>query len=409
MNNRINVLFLLYVSLIGSSYVYAASAQQRPPLSRQELALALQKLKLDIPIRVLLAEKSVSDKTNWLLESAEGFLVVAPKGKKTFYKTPKLSLSSTSRAISINGKPLEASHIFIIPCKDTITYAGVLYEGILALTKLDQTLYLVNHIELEDYSTCVAVSEMWPGWDGTVVETSILLHRTYGMAKVLEQRALYAKRGLALPYDIKNTPAHQVYKGCAQSQKFKKLAEKTKGIVLAHKNQPILAMFDICCGGVIPARKKGIDFSKAPYLARPYACSYCKHYKFYSWEVKYTLQELEAHLKKELKNVGALKDIKITRQDGAGIAQEISVHGSRRLCTLSAAKFKSLLKEIKSLCFTLQKKGKQIAIQGKGFGHLTGLCQHGAHTLAQKGWNYKNILKFYYPHTSFMKLKKTVA
>ncbi len=47
-----------------------------------------------------------------------------------------------------------------------------------------------------------------------------------------------------------------------------------------------------------------------------------------------------------------------------------------------------------------------ITFKGTGYGHHMGLCQWGARELVNQGWNYKKILHFYYPGTTFMKLCK---
>ena len=44
--------------------------------------------------------------------------------------------------------------------------------------------------------------------------------------------------------------------------------------------------------------------------------------------------------------------------------------------------------------------------KGTGYGHHIGLCQWGARELVSQGWDYKKILHFYYPDTTFMKLCK---
>lgn len=40
--------------------------------------------------------------------------------------------------------------------------------------------------------------------------------------------------------------------------------------------------------------------------------------------------------------------------------------------------------------------GDQIQIKGKGYGHGVGMSQHGAKKMAESGYNYEEILKFYY-------------
>jgi SpoIID/LytB domain protein len=46
-----------------------------------------------------------------------------------------------------------------------------------------------------------------------------------------------------------------------------------------------------------------------------------------------------------------------------------------------------------------------LQISGHGFGHLLGMCQWGAKFMGDEGYNYENILKFYYPRTKISKLQ----
>ena len=48
-----------------------------------------------------------------------------------------------------------------------------------------------------------------------------------------------------------------------------------------------------------------------------------------------------------------------------------------------------------------------MTIEGKGHGHHMGLCQWGAREMVRLGWEYEDILEFYYPDTQLMKLVGT--
>lgn len=391
---NILVFLIFWPALVGAS------------VTKGELQQAFKALDLNIPIRVLLDEKNLSQ-IQWNIAAPSYFVLFSPHAKtKTVFQTPALSISFSKGSFIINGKKQEGDHLFILPLHGPVSFQGNAFDGVFALTSSQGKAYLVNHLDLEDYVLSVLPYESWPGWPDEVQKALCISVRSYGIAKVLEARAAHEKSGKVVPYDIKNTNHHQMYKGCLKSAPYRKIVEATQGIVLAHNNKPILAMFDICCGGVVPSRKKGIHFSKAPYLERTYPCYFCKDYKFYRWQRSYRFDHIEKELKKEFPHLGILKDIKITSHDDAGVAQEIKFKGKRDWYTMPASKFKSPFKDIPSLCFDFQSKGRSLTINGKGHGHHMGLCQRGAYQMVLKGWNYKNILKFYYPHTTFMRLKK---
>ena len=59
---------------------------------------------------------------------------------------------------------------------------------------------------------------------------------------------------------------------------------------------------------------------------------------------------------------------------------------------------------IKSTIFQIENKGKNFILSGNGFGHGVGMSQWGAFNMGQSGYNYKEILKFYYPNTLLKKI-----
>ena len=398
-----------------NSAVSRLPVQQRAaPLTKEMLAHTFKKLDLEIPIRVELDEKSNLSDVAWKCGSQGGFLVFAPETKrKMVYQMVNLQITATPHSFVINGKMHPEDHLFLIPLKGPFLCQKRIYDGVLAITRYKGTAYLVNHVDLEDYVLSVLPYESWAAWPDEVHRVFSIVFRSYGIAKVLEQRALHAKRGLAVPYDIKNTNEHQIYKGRSNSERFRRIIDQTRGVVLAYKNknkqdqlEPILAMFDICCGGVVPARKKGIHFSKAPYLARAYPCNFCKKYGSYRWTRSFEFDELQKALLKDMPSLGAIRDIKVGTRDDAGVVLEVMVRGAHRWACMSAGKFKTYAKELPSLCFALEKAGNKVSITGKGHGHHMGLCQRGAYYMVLQKWNYKNILRFFYPQTQFMKLTK---
>src|SRR5690606_33642675 len=52
--------------------------------------------------------------------------------------------------------------------------------------------------------------------------------------------------------------------------------------------------------------------------------------------------------------------------------------------------------KLKSTWFDCYPEGDYVVLNGKGFGHGVGLCQEGAMRMATYGYNYEQILKFYF-------------
>lgn len=168
-------------------------------------------------------------------------------------------------------------------------------------------------------------------------------------------------------------------------------------------------MFDACCGGVIPAQIEGaVDFIKAPYLARPYPCTFCKSFKIFSWRNEYTLHELRDLLQEGHSTIlYDIHDIRVHRKDKAGLVKKVVTKTkNKQTIEFVSSLFNKLLKNIKSLFYSIEKHDDRIIVKGKGYGHHLGLCQWGTREMVRQGWDYHEILDFYYPGIEFHRLEK---
>lgn len=270
------------------------------------------------------------------------------------------------------------------------------YSGSFVICKDKENFLLINVLDINDYLVSVLHAECWPSWPLQTYMVMAVACRTYLVSKILEGRA--AKR----PYHIMNSIAHQTYNGHQTNKKLQEAVAATKDEFISYNGVPIVAMFDACCGGVVPAyiTTSGINFKAHPYLARKQACTHCSKFKVASWKARYTGSDI-AEL---VPDVGVVKSMKVMEKDKAGLPTKIYISGAQGKKEITGKKIYNLFPGVKSFCFGIKKIKDQFVIAGKGLGHHLGLCQWGAHALAQKKWDYKKILKFYYPGTSIMKL-----
>jgi len=356
-------------------------------------------------VKVLLNESKGSNGYSWQLGSTDGFFLSdTNKDSPIFYlSSKKLVVTFKNNFLYINGKKYLKKQIKIVPKRGDISYNGNFYQGSFIVVLRKKNSYLVNRVSLEDYIFAVLRSESWPGWPLEVNKVFAVAIRSYVISKVLE-----AKKCNRL-FHIKNNNSHQTYHGCKFMDRNGKLLRtavaQTEGIFLTYAGVPIDAMYDSCCGEVVPAAiEGGVDFKKAPYLARDYSCDFCKKCCLYNWQAEYNLSDLEKLLSKEYPGLRKIKSLRVSKKDGAGLVKEVTVRCSGRSYKIPGEKFYSLLKEVKSFCFSLKKRGNILILKGKGFGHHIGLCQWGARQMVRELYDYKQILKFYYPGTEFVRL-----
>lgn len=351
-------------------------------------------------VRVLLAQTD-NHKLEWTLESKDGFFVTDSEDPELRVSTQsrKLLLSVKNGRLAINGNRLAFENVEIAAKSGHLHFNGHIYDGSFLFTRAGDMIYLINSIDLEEYLFSVLRWESWPGWPLEVNRAFAVMCRTYVVNRVLQERKK------SRPFDIKSTNIHQTYRGTHKFTNLRQALHDTYGMILTYQDQPIVAMYDSCCGGIIPARMDGVDFEKAPYLARDYACTYCKQSKLYSWRLDYQLSEFEDLLKSGLSDAVPIRGVTVSKKDKAGVVHEVTIKTNSTRLALTGKKIYSLLKKVRSLCFTVVKRGKRVTFKGRGFGHHLGLCQWGARQMVHEGWGYKAILRFYYPGVKFMKVE----
>lgn len=357
-------------------------------------------------VRVKLAERT--DSLPLIIKSDSGFVVSAydDAERQHTFAEKTLEIVGKKGALYLNGKRLGTDRIIIRSPEGLFHLEGHRYQGDFVVTKIEKTVYLVNHIDLEDYVFSVLRWESWPGWPLEVNKAFAITCRTYVVTKILEVRNRQKTDAVRkLLFDIEATNVHQTYKGVHEFLQVKEAIDATRGIIMAYNERPIVAMYDSCCGGIIPAHIKGVNFAGTPYLARSYPCHYCKNSKLFNWSRTYRRDDFERLLCENGYSIKNISHISCSK-DKAGLLQEATISSSWTTIKLSGKKLYSLFKDIKSYCFSLIKKGSSVVFeQGRGFGHHIGLCQWGAREMVKQGWHYKKILKFYYPGIQFMKIE----
>jgi stage II sporulation protein D len=100
-----------------------------------------------------------------------------------------------------------------------------------------------------------------------------------------------------------------------------------------------------------------------------------------------------------------IRELIVSQRDQTGRAQLVSITG-RQKRVISGWEFKLIVGRalgwnvLKSSRFTVSRSGSAFVFKGTGFGHGLGLCQEGAHEMAQRGYNFRQILAKYFSGAS---------
>ncbi len=190
------------------------------------------------------------------------------------------------------------------------------------------------------------------------------------------------------------------------SQGIIEAANATRGLVLREANNRLAdSYFSASCGGAT-ANISTLWSGSAPPHLRGVDDEYCTTGPHHRWtDVITSAQLLKALQADPRTNVGSrLRHIEVSRRDRSGRAESITLEGDRRL-TVKGWDFKIVVGRalgwnlLKSSRFEVSHAGANFVFRGTGFGHGLGLCQEGAHVMAEHGKSYRGILEKYFPST----------
>ena len=257
-------------------------------------------------------------------------------------------------------------------------------------------------MRLEDYVKRVVAAEGSTENELEALKALAIASRTYTVKNLNR----HAREGFDLCTSTHCQRFDSTSLEAAISPLIKEAVESTAGQVLRDSNNGIAdSYFSASCGGATSNINSLWGGSAPPYL-RGGEDEYCE-----SEPYKWTDEISNARLLKALQtdprtNVGAhLSEVKVLRRDRSGRAELISIKGERSL-TVKGWDFKIIVGRelgwnvLKSSRFDVSRSGSSYVFRGTGFGHGLGLCQKGAHVMANRGAGYRQILNKYFPGTS---------
>jgi stage II sporulation protein D len=264
--------------------------------------------------------------------------------------------------------------------------------GSLQVMARDGALLVINELHLEEYVKGVVPSEMSAGWHPEALKVQAVATRTY---------ALYQR--LANPgreFDVVAGTQDQVYRGRqGVDERVQQAVEATRGIVITYQNAPILAAFSSTAAG--PTEDAMNVWSKdLPYL-KGVDCPFDENSPYYQWRVELPVQSLEQTFRKQGIPVGTIATVTPYLYSRAGRVDKIRILHSDGEVILRGQDFRKAVGYgvIPSTQFEIEALGRTVVFAGRGSGHAVGLCQWGAKELADQGYRYDAILRYYFPGT----------
>ena len=361
------------------------------------------------------------------------------------------------------------------------------YKGTLEICKEEEGYTIVNKVEMEDYIAAVIPSEMPISYEKEALKAQAVAARSF--TKVQQRNSKYLKYGAQLD----DTVATQVYNHSPADETSYMAVNETKGEVMLFNSRVISGNFFSTSAGytanhgetwavgeIFPNNTPSYLVARQQYIGERQVEDLQDEkdaYKFFTtpankidafdsdspwfrWQVHMNAKELEHVVNSnmynlttnypnmakvqngenwvtgEINNIGAIKDIQITKRGQGGNIMELIVQGEEKTIKIGTEYLvRSLFapmqrdnskdpiivtradgSEIKNMSllpsgfFTTDIKyneaGKisEINLYGGGYGHGVGMSQNGAQGMAKRGYTYKEILRHYYQGISVEKV-----
>ena len=330
------------------------------------------------------------------------------------------------------------------------------YSGTLKFIRVGDRVQAINILGLEDYLLSVISSEMKSSASLNLLKAHAVISRSWCLARINERRRYLEGDPSVDPdklphtlFDVCADDHCQRYQGIgmAVGETVRKAIDQTWGEVLRYNGELVDARYSKCCGGTTELFSTCWEDIDPPYLqsfrdtpassgahgrglkSSPYRgtegverdvaisdifCD-CEDNKilsqvlndydletrdFYRWEQRYSRAELSelVHRRTGI-DFGTILSLEPVETGPSGRIKYLRITGTLRTEVIGKElAIRRALSEshLKSSAFEVIQDGGSVLLKGRGWGHGVGLCQIGAAVMADRGYDYREILKHYY-------------
>jgi stage II sporulation protein D len=268
------------------------------------------------------------------------------------------------------------------------------YSGDLHCIPDMETILLINICDIESYVAGVVKAEGGSGRNIEYFKTQAIIARTY-MYK-------YFNKHIADRYNLCDETHCQAFNGMIDDSVINRASFETKGLVILGSDSTlIISAFHSNCGGeTSPA--EFVWLSGQPYLKKVID-PWCQSSRNATWTKSITFNSWTDYLSK----AGFRGDIADRSQFNFSPLSRQNEYRTGTF-TYPIRQIRTDL-NLRSAFFSLKVIGDSVIFNGRGYGHGVGLCQEGAMVMADKGYNYKQIIEFYYSGVRIADIKDALV
>ncbi|HXH32546.1 MAG TPA: SpoIID/LytB domain-containing protein [Bacteriovoracaceae bacterium] len=263
---------------------------------------------------------------------------------------------------------------------------------------------LVNNIPLEAYITTLLAKEMNGSWPVEALKAQAVAARTYALDRVKKGIGFETQDKL---YHLESSEKDQVSGTFLDvTAKTLQASRETAGEVLISPSGKLApAFFHSKCGGKTFRPDQVWGGVEDGY--RSVNCSFCQKTGMKDWEYRLKNEKLTSMIDQVLKKYYSdeTKKGEIRLMPDSLENSELRLYVGDRLHILKKSYLRNMAGRelLPSNNFLMTTAKGDFHVKGQGYGHGVGLCQLGALELAKRGYDYRQILSFYFPRHKMKK------
>ncbi|MFL6465965.1 MAG: SpoIID/LytB domain-containing protein [Bryobacteraceae bacterium] len=257
----------------------------------------------------------------------------------------------------------------------------------------------IVQLPAEDYVAAVLAGESGTFRSGEALKAMAVAARTYAA----RLRGRHAAEG----YDFCGTTHCQRTEPSKVTPRLSATVRATAGELLWFRGMPAFTVYARDCGGKSEAGETAWpDIQQTSYL-RVRVDPYCTRHGAENWSWEGSAEAISrALLDSKLRVPQPLQRVAVLDHTSSGRAKTLQLQSNTQAIAISASSFRFALgralgwNTLRSEQYEIQNRNGQIFFRGRGEGHGVGLCQNGADEMGVEGFNYREILAFYYGGTT---------
>ncbi len=311
-------------------------------------------------------------------------------------KNLKATVTAYRGGILIGGMNFPSQKLLIkANDADAVMVNNRRFRGNIQFIRQDKArLLVINYIELEDYIKGVLYHEASHYWPIEALKAQAVACRTFALYQMQEN----AQKD----YDVTSDIYSQVYGGRTSERYRSSIAvEQTKGQVLSYQGKIFPAYYHATCAGHTEDASLLWKIDIPPLKGVP--CSFCRESPHFKWHYVLGQDQIKEALGKVGHKIKDIKNIIVLGRDSSGRITELRIieEGKDKAIDIISKDFRNAVGPniIRSTNFSVKVINNDLVFEGFGWGHGAGLCQWGAYFMAKQGYNYRDILGYYYPGT----------